>query len=159
MWQAWIWLWLKKYVAGSWKWWAQERTEWDARERHTRDRSCFAPITSKRLLRRLWLWLNKSVKLHLPLYRSFWKRPEHGSVNCGSQQTTRDPMRSQILRLRSNLRRVLFSFQSLLPIQTILCTYTPQIVLPIVLILFVCMFISFPGSFKLFGQQLAYQGK
>ena len=58
-------------------------------------------------------------------------------------------------------RRVFFSFQSLLPIQTILslCIYTPQIYLPTVLILFVCVYITFPGSFKLFGQQLAHQGK
>ena len=84
------------------------------------------------------------------------KRPERDSVNCRSRQTTHAEPNFAIAIYR---RRVFFSFQSLLPIQTILCTYTPQIDLLIVLILFVCVFISFPGSFKLFGQQLAYQGK
>ena len=46
-------------VAGTWKWWAQEKTgagEVDARVFLARARSLFRPTTSKRLLRRqLWV--------------------------------------------------------------------------------------------------------
>ena len=87
-----------------------------ARERHTREPFLFcahyfqAPATQAMIM-------VKQIRQASPLYRSFWKRPEHAWTHEWPHAEPNFPI--AVYR-----RRVFFSFQSLLPIQTILCTYT-----------------------------------